>query len=79
MRSALILAGALALGAAALGACASTGEQTTSSNLYASELDQLQRDCAARGGNLIPGPRLTGRPQTDYACDIRGPDSGPQR
>jgi hypothetical protein len=40
---------------------------------YTAEYDRLKTDCAARGGYLTPlGRSNTGRPQTDYACTIRG-------
>ena len=55
--------------AASLGACASTGSHPT----YGQELDQLTADCRERGGILSPIPGAqTGRPQTDFACEIRG-------
>jgi len=62
MRLSLTIAAALALGACAGG----------SSNTYATELAALQRDCAARNGMLTPLRGGTGRPATDYACEIRG-------
>jgi len=66
--TARILLSSLAL-AASLGACASTGSQPT----YGQELDQLTADCRERGGILSPiSGAQTGRPQTDFACEIRG-------
>ena len=56
--------------AAALAACAGTPRSIPT---YGEELDQLTADCTARGGILSPIPGAqTGRPQTDYACEIRG-------
>ena len=56
--------------AASLAACAGTPR---SNPTYAEELDQLTADCRERGGILSPiSGGLTGRPQTDYACEIRG-------
>ncbi|WP_298158241.1 hypothetical protein [Brevundimonas sp.] len=56
--------------AAALAACAGTPR---SSPTYGQELDQLTADCTARGGILSPiSGAQTGRPQTDFACEIRG-------
>ena len=54
--------------ALALGACASTGEGET----YQQEYDRLHASCEARGGMLVPSSNpLSGRPVTDYVCDIR--------
>lgn len=41
---------------------------------YGQQLDQLSADCVARGGILAPvvGGGQTGRPQTDYTCNITG-------
>lgn len=59
--------------AASLSACASTGSHPT----YGQELDQLTADCRERGGILSPiSGAQTGRPQTDFTCEIRG---GPSR
>lgn len=60
--------------AASLSACATgSGRQPT----YGQELDQLTADCRERGGILAPVSGATsGRPQTDYVCEIRG---GPSR
>ena len=53
--------------AAALAACASTGGET-----YQAEYDRLNASCQARGGMLTPSSSPTsGRPATDYVCDIR--------
>lgn len=56
--------------AASLSACATTsGSRPT----YGQELDRLTADCRERGGILSPiSGAQTGRPQTDYACEIRG-------
>jgi hypothetical protein len=36
-------------------------------------MERLTADCAERGGILSPIPGATsGRPATDYACEIRG-------
>lgn len=67
--TARILLSSLVL-AASLAACAGTPR---SHPTYGQELDQLTEDCAERGGILSPIPgSQTGRPQTDYACEIRG-------
>ncbi len=59
---------AAALAALTLGACASTGEGET----YQQEYDRLNASCEARGGMLVPSSNpLSGRPATDYVCDIR--------
>lgn len=53
--------------AAALAACASTGGET-----YRAEYDRLNASCQARGGMLTPSSNpSSGRPATDYFCDIR--------
>lgn len=66
-----ILLSSLALGAAlGVSACAGTPRSQPS---FGEELDQLSADCRERGGILAPIPGATsGRPQTDYACEIRG-------
>jgi hypothetical protein len=52
-----------------LAACASDG----GTSRYSEELRQLNEDCAARGGILVPsGGPTTGRPQTDNICKISG-------
>jgi hypothetical protein len=67
--TARILLSSLVL-AASLTACAGTPR---SNPTYGQELDQLTADCRERGGILAPIPGATsGRPQTDYACEIRG-------
>ncbi len=56
--------------AASLSACAGTGRTHPT---YGQELEQLTADCREREGILSPIPgATTGRPQTDYACEIRG-------
>lgn len=56
--------------AASLTACAGTPRSHPS---FGEELDQLTADCRDRGGILSPIPGATsGRPQTDYVCEIRG-------
>lgn len=56
--------------AASLAACAGTPR---SHPTYGQELDRLTADCRERGGILAPIPGATsGRPQTDFACEIRG-------
>jgi hypothetical protein len=67
MRMAVVIAGALALGA-----CASTGGPGG----YAREKAALESDCTARGGMLTPLRGGTGRPATDFACEIRGGAGG---
>ena len=60
--------------AASLSACA-TGSGPHPS--YGQELDRLTADCRERGGILSPiSGAQTGRPQTDFTCEIRG---GPSR
>jgi hypothetical protein len=57
--------------ALALAACAGHGGVQ---NSYSAELAQLESDCNARGGMLLPlPPGGTSRPATDFYCDIRGP------
>ncbi len=75
MRIPLILtASGLAM---ALGACASDGAPTSR---YASDMRALQDSCDARQGVLVPIPGATsGRPETDYACEIRAPSRIPNR
>lgn len=56
--------------AASLAACAGSPRSNPS---FGEELDQLTADCRERGGILAPIPgATTGRPQTDYVCEIRG-------
>jgi hypothetical protein len=59
----------LSLPLLAVAACATPGEQ----GRYSRDFDRLTAECAARDGILvhIPGA-TTGRPETDYACQIRG-------
>jgi len=59
----------LAAAAAALSACASEGAPISG---YNAEQNQLERDCAARGGILAPTGAQTGRPQTENVCKITG-------
>ncbi|MFN3815686.1 hypothetical protein [Brevundimonas sp.] len=55
--------------AATLAACASTGGGETYQQAY----DALNATCQERGGILTPlAGAHTGRPNTDYACEIRG-------
>lgn len=71
MRTTLV---ALALAAAGgLSACAAGmgGESR-----YDSDLRRLEADCRARGGILTQTGATTGRPQTEYACEITGQPSG---
>jgi hypothetical protein len=67
-RSSLILS---ALTLVALSGCA-TGNPAN--NSYQQELRRLEQDCTARGGILAPalGGAQSGRPQTDYTCNISG-------
>lgn len=68
----VVLAAALSLGA-----CASSGEPRLN---YQGELDKLTADCTARDGILAPIPGAqTGRPQTEYVCEIRSGASRIQR
>ena len=59
---------------AALSACASSGRGHGhgASNSYGGDMAKLQAECDARGGILTPTNRLTGRPETDYACTVHG-------
>ena len=67
--TARILLPALLL-AASLAACAGSPRSHPS---FSEELDRLTADCRERGGILAPIPgATTGRPQTDYVCEIRG-------
>lgn len=68
----LVALSVLALSAATtLSACASTGPTS-----YDEDMAKLEADCRARGGILTPTGAMTGRPQTEYACEIRGQSSG---
>ncbi len=71
MTSRIIAPSILLAAALTLAACASTSDGTRLN--YQGELDKLEADCTARDGILTPiaGAR-TGRPQTEYACEIRG-------
>jgi len=40
---------------------------------YAADLDRLRADCTAREGILVPTSSSTGRAETDYVCELRGP------
>lgn len=51
-----------------LAACASTGGVSS----YQKDMDALEATCTERGGILTPTGAQTGRPETDYACVIRG-------
>lgn len=58
----------LALVLTPLAACATgaTGDR------YNDELDRLSQACQDRGGILTPSGSQSGRPNTDYICEIRG-------
>lgn len=61
----------LAALAGAAAACSTTGGGGP--NSYRAELEELTANCRERGGILTPSPNpSTGRPQTDYFCEIRG-------
>lgn len=67
MRPFPALLSAAALLAAA--ACATPGAP----GQYSRDFDRLSAECHAREGILTPIPGAhTGRPETDYACEIRG-------
>lgn len=51
-----------------LAACASTGGV----NSYQKDYDALDATCKGNGGILTTTGAQTGRPETDYACVIRG-------
>lgn len=40
---------------------------------YAADLERLRADCTAREGILTPTSSSTGRAETDYVCELRGP------
>lgn len=63
-----ILAAPVVLGLA-LAACAS---DPTVTDRYSSDFDRLTEQCRARGGILSPTGGTTGRPQTEYVCEVRG-------
>lgn len=45
-----------------------------------SDYDRLARECRERGGVLLAGfGPLTGRPETDNYCELRGGGGGPRR
>lgn len=52
----------------ALSACASGSGMSR----YEEDLRKLTADCEARGGILVPTRAATGRPETEYACQISG-------
>lgn len=58
----------LAVLALALAACASTGEAGPGQ----SRMQKLAADCQARGGILTASGAVTGRPEVDNVCTIRG-------
>ncbi len=68
--TARILLSSLVVGAA-LTAAACAASPTPSSG-YNQEMERLTADCAERGGILSPAGATTGRPATDYFCEIRG-------
>ena len=70
MRTALFLVTAAAL----LAGCASGPGRSSRA-----ELDELARDCEARGGILAPTGNVTGRVQTENVCEIRGATRIPRR
>lgn len=59
-------------GLAGLSACASV----SGPGPYETDLKRLEEQCAARGGVLSPTGQTTGRPQTEYVCQITGQPSG---
>ena len=60
---------ALASAAALLGACA-TG---TGVSRYGAEMERLEQECRARGGVLVPGPRVSSsNPAANYSCQRYG-------
>lgn len=65
----------LAAAVASTAGCASTGQPSR----YTTELNQLEADCRARDGILIPTGATTGRPARDYACQIMGGGSAIRR
>lgn len=66
----ILLFSALAAASLATAGCAAGARPL---NGYGAEMDRLTADCAERGGILTPIPGATsGRPQADYACEIRG-------
>ncbi|WGM32540.1 hypothetical protein [Brevundimonas sp. NIBR11] len=69
--TARILFSSIVLGAALAASACASGPRSHST--YSEELAQLTADCRAREGILSPvGGGTTGRPQTDYVCEIRG-------
>jgi hypothetical protein len=65
MRPLIFAAPALLL---VLSACAS-GPGTSR---YGEDLRKLTADCEARSGVIVPTGASTGRPETEYACQISG-------
>lgn len=71
MTTRIVLSSAALVLALTASACA-TGPRDRA-NSYGQQLDNLTADCHARDGILIPIPgAATGRPQSDYACQISG-------
>lgn len=67
-----VFAAVPALAAFGLAACSTA----TGPGAYEADLKQIQERCEARGGVLTPTGQTTGRPQTEYACQITGQPSG---
>lgn len=72
MTARILLSFLLIVSGLALSACAGSSRPLPT---YQQELDQLTAECRERGGVLSSTGALTGRPQTEYACQIRGPAS----
>ena len=51
-----------------LAACSSTGVVSS----YQKDMNALEASCDQRQGILTPTGLQTGRPETEYACTIRG-------
>ena len=60
---------AFASAAALLSACASAPGGTR----YGAEMERLEQECRARGGVLVPGPRVSSsNPAANYTCQRYG-------
>lgn len=66
MRALFPIAAAAVL--SALAGCATTDGPSH----YARELARLSESCDGRGGILVSNGLQTGRPQTEYVCQISG-------
>ena len=69
----------VALAAAATTVLLGCASARTGPGITATERQELQAACTARGGILVPSGAATGRPALDDFCEIRGGGSSIQR